>query len=350
MPEQSNIERRETDQDVPVMPEEGNASSVRIKSRATYFKEIQRRAGRMTDAESQRAAERQRQSSNSKGLPDVNTSRNSEHTPLRVEVCHGGRYVNRECVDGRHRIDNRRSDKLAERTALRKADDSHTRQQYPKRPHYNNKPWRSHTYDKVHHPSHVSSRKDERTGSPSNQGRMPDGFFGVSSRTLKEEKSKKKAVNTVFCIHCGKNTPREHAEEHKFQQMAEEFDQPEMSEVDFITTTPVQQENPVEEPTTSMSRSQRTDVAEEEAIQKMRDDLIKQANWMKLQNFMFNEATSEEEVIRSWCAKHVKTNTSFRYMRANPVQAKKIVAFLLRIKEKIKGDEEMMRAWRERLQ
>ena len=106
MPAQGDIDRRETDRDVPVMPEEGNPSSERIKSRATYFKEIQRRAGRMTDAESQRAAERQRQSS--KGLLDVDTSRNSERTSLRVEVCHGGRYVNRECVDGRHRIDDRR--------------------------------------------------------------------------------------------------------------------------------------------------------------------------------------------------------------------------------------------------
>ena len=302
----------------------------RIKSRGTYFKEIQRRAGKTTDADSQRTAERRRQSSNeSSGLLGVETNQYPEHKSLTVKVCHEGRYVNQPCQDGRHQINELRTNRLA------------------KRPPY--EPWKLHACDNVHHPSHASSRKDERKGSPPMQRRMPNGFFGVFSHTMDGEKSRKKAVNTVFCIHCGKHTSKEHAEEHKFQQMADEFDQQDMSEVEFITTTPIQQENPVEEPT-NITQNQQTEVAEEEATQKMREDLIRQANWMKLQKFMYNEASSEEEVIRAWCENNVKTNTSFRFMRANPVQAQKIVAFLLRIKDKIKDDQEMMRAWRERLQ
>lgn len=318
----SQQDNRETTRDVPVRPEEDEDRSWRIRSRATYFKEIQRRAGRTTDVESQRAAERRRQESKElKEYLGVDTSQNTERMPLKVEVCHGKRYVYRECGDVRHRINDRRSSRIS----------------------------RSRTRENTYHPSATSSRNEEQRRSPQKR-RMPEGFFGVSSCTPDVKKQgEKRAEKTSFCTHCGKQTSSDHAEEHQFQQMAEEFDQPEMSEIDFVAN--VQQENPVEESTASNSHIQRTEVvAEEESLQEMREDLIRQANWMKLQNFMYKEAASEEEVIRAWYAEHVKTNTSFRYMRAKPVQAKKIVVFLLRIKEMIKDDEAMMRAWRERLQ
>jgi hypothetical protein len=211
--------------DVPVIPEETNTSAARRLEHTKKFKSIQRRAGHRTDAESQRRASRRRtESKELKTLLGVNTEKGALH----MEVCHGQRHINRNCADMRHHL---------------------------KEP----------------------SRRSQAAQASSSG--IPVGFFGVTHRTTHSANS----GVMLYCRLCSAYTTKEHAEEHRFQQEAEEDNHIDQSGA----------------------------ATEEESSETLREDLLRQARWARLQKLLQVAVAGEEEVVTAWCAACVRTNEPF---------------------------------------
>ena len=275
----------------------------RIRYRAAYFKSIQKASGWATNANNQREAERRRRQTPSSQI---------NHTAhLCIEV-----------RDDKRRVTVRNSPQ-------------------PQR----------------HHQRRVSNS-------------TPNGFFGVTHTTpsvffgVHSIAETKDATDSTWCIVCKEKTSTEHAEEHRFETddggpvvIIEDIEgQQQAMVVEEVAETVSDNEGSIDFQATQVQQPNA-----EENTTKMREELIEASGWFKLLRSIRTESEKEEGIIKEWVQKFVlnkyrkderkqKARESASFIKAKPAEAKKIRAFLWRVRKTIEGDEMMMRAWEKKLQ
>ena len=167
---------------------------------------------------------------------------------------------------------------------------------------------------------HLEERSQGSQAAQASGSGLPTGFFGVTHQTTHIPPSQV----MLYCGLCSAYTTKEHAEEHRFQQEAAE-------EVDFQMDQP------------------EVVAEEEESSERLREDLLRQARWARLNKLLHVSVAGEAEAVTAWCAAYVRTEKSFRFMRASPECTKQIVDFLRRFRETIRDDAELVMAWEERI-
>lgn len=177
----------------------------------------------------------------------------------------------------------------------------------------------------------------------------PSGFFGVHS--IAETKD---ATDSTWCIVCKEKTSTEHAEEHRFET-------DEGGPVITIEDMEVAETISDNEGSIDFQATQCQQPNAEDDTAKMREELIEASGWFKLLRSIRTESEKEEGIIKEWVQKFVlnkyrkdegkqKARESASFIKAKPAEAKKIRAFLWRVRKTIEGDEMMMRAWEKKLQ